>query len=165
MQTQSVAPTFFSLDKEKEMAKHYFKRNVRHTLTGRYFVGDAQGWSMNNLQDTIFVEEDAVREFKNANKEAIMAGKIIEVEEPNLDWEVTNAITDAEAKELVKQYLPLKHRLETVTSLTTAQKLLDVAHESDRPAKTIKLIEAKVAELEPEPDTFGFREDDDNKEE
>ena len=140
--------------------KTFYKRNAKFSVGGRYFLGDSQGWILHTDEDFITILNENLKAFKMANRVNIETGLIIEVTEPNVDWETLNTISTDEAKELVKQYLPLKQRLEQITSLVAAQKLLDIAHQTDRPNKTIKLIESKVAELTPEEDNFGMRPDD-----
>lgn len=132
---------------------HYFRTNVKYVIGGRRFIGDAIGFTLTQENPVVSVSDDQLRDFKTANKRTLIEGTIVETTEPNVDWETVNAITDEEAVELVKNYAQLKQKLDTVTSYPTALKLLQVANDSDRPTKTVKLIEAKVSELEPE-DSF-----------
>lgn len=136
----------------------YYKRNVKYVIGGRFFVGDPQGWTLTESSPYISVKQDALREFKLANKRAIIEGLIVQADEPNIEWETTNAITDREAVDLVKNYMLLKQTLEKIDSHQTAIKLLETAKELDRPTKTIKLIESRVAELDEGEDEF-IRED------
>lgn len=128
----------------------YYKKNVKYVIGGRFFIGDPQGWTLTDENPFVAIKPDNLRDFKLANKRAIIEGLIVTADEPPIDWETTNAITDEEAKELVKNYLQLKQTLEKIDSYQTANKLLETAKELDRPAKTIKMIEAKVEELSDE---------------
>lgn len=137
----------------------FFKRNVDYVVGGRYFPTDAVGWTMTNDYPYVSVPEENLRDFKIANKRTIIEGLIIQSDPPNIDWETPNTISDDEANELVKQFLPLKQKLQQVTSVSTVVKLLEIAKKDERPPKTIKIIEARLAELSDD-DDFGSRESD-----
>lgn len=141
---------------EKEMSDMvYYKRNVNYVVGGRHFIGDTTGFSLNAITPYVAVKRENLREFKIANKQSIMDGLIVETGEPSVDWETDNAVTDEQAKELVRgNFIQLKQRIESITSLSTASKILDIAKQEDRPVKTIKLLESKVAELTPEEEDF-----------
>lgn len=128
----------------------YYMKNVKYVVGGRNFFGDAQGWTLTDANPFISVKQENLRDFKLANKRIIMEGLIVEAPEPTIDWETNNAITDDEAKELVKNYMQLKQSLAKIDSFATASKLLEIAKETDRPVKTLKLIESRVAELDDE---------------
>lgn len=136
----------------------YYKRNVNYVVGGRFFLGDPQGFTLTNENPYVSVKRDNLRDFKIANKRAIIEGLIVEAEEPSVDWDTTNAITDDDARDLVKNFLQLKKTLERVDSFATVTKILEIAKETDRPTKTIKLIEARAAELADE-DGVVYRED------
>lgn len=125
----------------------YYKRNVSYVVGGRHFIGDTTGFSLNTITPYVMVKKENLRDFKIANKYSILEGLIKETEEPSVDWETVNAIDDDEAKELVKNYLQLKQTLDAVDSLSTVSKILEIAKETNRPTKTIKLIESRFAEL------------------
>ncbi len=139
--------------------KLYYKRNVNYVVGGRHFVGDTLGFSLNVITPYVTIKRENLRDFKIANKYALTEGLIIEVEEPSVDWETHNAISDDDAAELVKNYLQLKQKLEKIDSFSTATKLLEVAKETNRPMKTLKLIELRVSELSPDEDDEFSRED------
>jgi hypothetical protein len=143
------------LFKEKEMAEFkYYRRNVPYVVGGRWTPTDTTGWTMTNENPFIAVPTDRVRDFKMANKRAIVQSLIIEAEEPTTDWEMDNAISDTEAVELVKgNFLTLKKRVEKVDSVPILHKLVEAAKENDRPKKTITLIEARLAEVEDDVET------------
>jgi hypothetical protein len=136
----------------------FFKRNVDYVVGGRFFPTDATGWTMTNDYPYISVKEENLRDFKIANKRAIIEGLIVQSEPPNIDWETPNTITDEEARELVKQFLPLKQKLQQVTSVSAVAKLLDIAKKDERPPKTIKIIEARLAEISDDDEEFSERE-------
>jgi len=125
----------------------YYKKNRKYVVGGRYFIGDAQGWTLTDASPFVSVAIDKHRDFKLANKENIIEGKIVLAEEPSIDWETSNAITDEQGIELVKNFMQLKQALQNIDSYTAALNLLEIAKETDRPTKTIRLIEARVAEL------------------
>jgi hypothetical protein len=137
----------------------YYKKNVKYVIGGRFFVGDPQGWTLTDANPFIGVKPDNLRDFKMANKRAIIEGLIVLAQEPSIDWETNNAITDEEGKELVKNYMLLKQTLEKIDSFQTANKLLEIAKELDRPTKTIKLIESRVAELDDNEDELNFNKE------
>lgn len=137
----------------------YYKRNVNYVIGGRHFIGDTTGFSLNAITPYVMVKKDNLRDFKIANKYALLEGLIVEVPEPSVDWETHNAINDDEAKELVKNYLQLKQTLEKIDSFSTAIKLLEIAKETNRPTKTLKLIELRVSELAPDENEEFSRED------
>lgn len=137
----------------------YYKRNVGYVVGGRFSPTDSQGWTMTSDYPYIMVPVENLRDFKLVNRRAITEGLIVESEAPSVDWETPNTITDAEAEALVKQFIPLKQKLVQITSLPAAVKLLEAAKEAERPPKTIKLIEAKVAELSDDDGEFGSDKD------
>lgn len=137
----------------------YYKKNRKYVVGGRYFIGDAQGWTLTDASPYVSIASDKHRDFKLANKENIIEGKIVLAEEPSIDWETNNAITDEQAAELVKNYMQLKQALEKIDSYSAALNLLEVAKQTDRPNKTLRLIEARVSELADNDDEFSRPED------
>lgn len=128
----------------------YYKTNVNYGIGVRADILDRKGMLLSKNNPYYAVRKEALRDFKVANKYAIEKGLIIETDEPSVDWDTTNAISDEKAVELVKNYLALKSELPKITSLPTMQKLLNAAHDQDRPNKTIKLIEARLEEIQEE---------------
>lgn len=137
----------------------YYKKNTKYVIGGRYHITDSQGWTLTDINPYVAVKKENLRDFKLANKRIIIEGLIVEAQEPSIDWETENAITDEDARELVKNYMQLKQKLEKIDSFQTANKLLEVAKETDRPTKTIKLIESRVAELGDEEELNFTKED------
>lgn len=154
---------FFHLmvKEEKEMVKedtvyHTFKKNVPYYNIGiRYFRGDSDGLVLTNEFPTVRVKDEDLREFKMANKQHLLEGKLVPVEEDNLDWETANAITDEQVDDLLKNYAKLKSTLQTLTSVAIVQKILTAAEEQDKTKKTISLIRARFDELSPDDEFIG----------
>ena len=93
------------------------------------------------------MDKEKLRDFKIANKRAIIEGLIVESTEPSIDWETPNAVTDEKASELIKNYFALKNELPKIDSLSTLYKILEAAKDQNRPKKTITLIENRVEEV------------------
>ncbi len=130
-----------------------FKKNVPYYNIGiRYFRGDNDGVVLTNEFPTVRVKEEDLREFKMANKQHLLEGKLIPVDEDNLDWETANAVTDEQVEDLLKNYAKLKSTLQTLTSLAIVQKILTTAEEQEKPKKTISIIRARLDELTPDED-------------
>lgn len=132
---------------DKPVDLTYFKRNVSYVVTGRYDITDRRGWSLTNENPYVAIASDRLRDFKIANKYAITKGLIVEVAEPNFDWETTNAITDEQVEELVKNLFTLKKILPTITAEEQLFKLLNEAKAQDRSPKIVKAIEERIEEL------------------
>ena len=145
---------------KEEKIWHTYKKNVPYYNLGiRKFRSDNDGVMLTNEFPTFRVEEDDLREFKMANKKHILEGKIVEVAEENLDWEVNNVITDEQAAELLKNYAKLKSTLQTLNSIAIVQKILTTAKEQEKPKKTVSLIQARLDEISPDEEEFIYRED------
>lgn len=128
----------------------YFKVNVPYPVGVRFHTRDAQGRVLTVIEPYVAVNESGERDFRRANKYAIQNGLIVETGEPAFDDETPNQIDDEKAEALVKNYLALKNALLEITSVSIIVKLLDTAKEHNRPTKTLKLIEARLAEFEEE---------------
>jgi hypothetical protein len=129
----------------------YYKVNVGYSVGVRLFIGDKDGSILSpGGQDTIAVPIDRLRDFKNANKKSIINGMIIPVDEPNLQWETTNALTDEDISDLLKVFTKLKSTIPTIDSLPILYKMLDMAKFRELSKKTLSLIQSRIDELEPE---------------
>ena len=138
----------------------YYKLNVRVSTGVRMFPGDADGVLLSPRgTNTVAVPKNKLRDFKNANKRLIIEGAIVPTEEPSMDWETTNALTDEDVNELLKNYMKLKSTLQTLDSLPILYKMIETAKEKEMSNKTISLINSRIAELEPEEKPI-FRKDD-----
>lgn len=130
----------------------WYKKNVGYNVGVRKYPGDAMGVLLNGDNPFVSVERDDLRDFKMANKRAIMDALIVEATEPSVEWDNPNAITDEEVTSLVKQRLALKSRLPSFTSLPILYKILDEAKTQDRAKSIISMIQARIDELEEETD-------------
>lgn len=126
---------------------YYFKLNAPYSVGIRFFPRDEKGKVLSQNDPYVAVEESKLRDFKRANKLAIINGLVLESEEPNMDFDTPNMVDDEKAAEIVKNVFVLKKALAEMTSPTIVEKLLLEAQLQDRPTKTVKLIEARLAEL------------------
>ena len=136
----------------------FFKRNVNYTVGVRLFVGDRDGVVLTTDSPTIGIAAAKLREFKNANKQALLSGSIIEIEEPLIDWETPNALSDEDIDILLKNHLKLKSEINLISSLPILYKLIGKAKERDLSKRTISLIQARIDEVEP--DDFAISRED-----
>ena len=136
-----------------------YKKNVIYNVGIRRFVGDNDGVILTNEIPSYRVEEDLLRDFKIANRRVITEGLIVEAEEESLDWDVSNAVTDEQVQDLLKNYAKLKSTLNTISSVPVVQKILIAANDKDASKRTISLIQARLDEITPEDETF-IRKDD-----
>lgn len=144
------------MDKEKV----YYKKTVLYTVGVRYFIGDAMGVALTSVNPTVAVDVNKLREFKLANKAAILSGLIMPVDEPSIEWETENTFSDEELEVLTKNYLALKSKLQKVDSLPTLYRILETAKNNDRSRKTLTLIEARIEEIDDPEDKFSVHPDD-----
>jgi hypothetical protein len=125
----------------------YFKLNAPYPVGVRFNTRDEKGRVLNTNDPYVAVEESKIRDFKRANMYAIINGLILATTEPDLDFDSPNMVDDEKAAELVKNVFILKKALAEMTSPTIVDKLLTEATLQQRPAKTIKLIRTRLAEL------------------
>lgn len=126
---------------------HYFKLNAPYSVGIRFFVRDEKGKVLSKNDPYVAIEESKLRDFKRANKYAIINGLIVATTEPNLDYDTPNMIDDDKAAELVKNVFGLKKVLAEMTSATMVEKLLLEAQLQQRPTKTVNMIQKKLKEL------------------
>lgn len=132
-----------------------FKKNVPYYNIGiRHFRGDNDGVVLTNEFPTVRVKEEDLREFKMANKQHLLEGKLIPVDEDNLEWDTANAVTDDQVNDLLKNYAKLKSTLQTLTSVAIVQKIMTAADEQEKSQKTRSLIRARLDELTPDEEDF-----------
>lgn len=131
------------------MAKEllYYKLNVKYPVSVRRHPMDNQGVVLSLNNPHIVFEADSLRDFKVANKYAILEGLIVPSEAPDIDWETPNALTDEDITELLKNYLKLKNALNGIDSLSILNKILQAAKEQDKSDKIKKLIINRIEEL------------------
>lgn len=132
------------------MAKEfmYYTKNVSYFVGVRLNLNDPIGRILTYDNPIIAVDMDGLRDFKIANKRAILEGLIVPTDEPNLDWEVSNAISDTEITDLLKNFLKLKARLPGITSVAIAYKILNAAKDQNKSPKVIGLIEEHISDIE-----------------
>lgn len=133
----------------------YYRRNVNFDIGVRANILDRKGQVLTIMNPYYAVKADELRDFLWANKESIEKGYIMKTDEPSVEWDTSNAISDEKASELVKTYMGLKNELPKLTSIPTIEKILAVAEAQDRPAKTIKLIESRLAEIKDDEISIG----------
>jgi hypothetical protein len=136
----------------------FYKRNVGYVVGGRWYPTDEKGWTLTLNNPYIAVKPEQLRDFKTANKRAILEGLIIQSDEPVVDWETPNAVSDEKAAEIVKlPFLALKKQIEDITSIATMSKIVETAKELDRPKRTLALLENRLEELTADDvDDFGY---------
>lgn len=88
--------------------------------------------------------------FEKNNKSLIESGVLIPVgAKSEVEVSFDNALTDEQITEmLTSHFLSLKGKLEKITSETTLQRVLTIAEELNRPAKTLAAIKARLEELQ-----------------
>lgn len=140
---------------------HYYTKTVKYTIGGRRFEGDEKGFVLTERNPYVSVKDEDLRDFRMANKRAIIAGLMIPTEEPSVDWDTPNAITEIRAAEIVKlPYLSLTKELEKITSIPHMSMIVEASKEQNRPIKTQKLVEAKLAKLAADQDIEFIGRDD-----
>lgn len=134
------------------MAKEYvyYKKNVNYNIGVRMFPYDKDGKVLTGADPFVAVDIETLRDFKQANKQALLAGLLISVDEPNIDWETANAINDEEIASLVKNHLQLRSRLPNISSLPIMYKLQEEAKSQDRAKRILNMIQVRIDELEDE---------------
>lgn len=130
---------------DKELV--YYKLNVKYPVSLRFFAQDHNGILLTQQNSSVGVNPERLRDFKIANKHAILEGLIVPIDEPSVDWETPNALTDEDITELLKNYLKLKNALKDIDSVKILQKMLETAREQDRSEKMKNLISTRLEEL------------------
>lgn len=128
----------------------YYEKTVPYSVGVRYFPGDPQGRLLTGSQPWVAVREEGLRDFKLANKKAIMDGLIRETVEPTVDWETPNTFSEAEIDDLLKNMLKLKKTLKEVTSVAIVGKMLTRAKETNKSQAMIDLLQEKMEEVDDE---------------
>ena len=137
------------------MAKEYvyFKRNVGYTVGLRRNIMDNIGYALNGENQYVAIDVEELRDFKIANKEAILKGLVVQAEAPTIDWETPNALTDEDVNELLKNAFKLKSKLKEIDSEDTVIKILQAAEAQEKSLKLIKIIKDRLNELTGEYDS------------
>lgn len=126
----------------------YYKKNVPYYLTVRMSIRDNVGKLLTTEDPFVAVDQDEIRDFKLANKRAIIDGLILPADEPALDWETPNTLTDEEILNTLKSYLQLRSRMSTITSVPIIYKFLNKAKETNKSEKILQLIKDRLEELD-----------------
>lgn len=136
------------------MATVYYVKNVKYPVGVRMNANDNIGKLLVTGNDWIAVPDEGLRDFKLANKRAILEGLIVEGSEPDTDWITPNALTEDDMKALVGNYLKLKQSLQEISSPPIIEQLLEIAKVQNRPQKTLSLIQSRLDELSPDEEDF-----------
>jgi hypothetical protein len=127
----------------------YFMKNVPYSTGVRANIQDVQGFLLTGANTYYALPKSKLRDFVLANRQSIADGVIIQVEEPPLDMETPNALTDDEISSLLKSYLQLKKKLGEVTSQPLLYKFLQTAKDENKSQKTMDLITERLEEITP----------------
>lgn len=125
----------------------YFEKNVPYFVGVKMNARDHIGHLLTGETPFIAIEHDELRDFRIANKRLIVEGIIKIVDEPNLDWDTPNTISDAQISEYLKSFLKLKSKMADITSLPIAQKFLAAAKAENKSPKIIELITNRIDEI------------------
>lgn len=136
------------------MGNTYYRLNVKYPVGVRFHSRDRIGKLLQRDDNFVVVPDEGLRDFKIANKRAILEGLIVVGDEPNVDWETPNSLTAEDIKALVGNYLKLKQTLPELYSLPIVENILEVAKENNRPQKTLTLIQSRIEELSEETEDF-----------
>lgn len=128
---------------------HFFKRNVNLSVSVRSYYGDRDGIVLNTNRPVVEVLEKDLKAFKNVNKRAILDGLIVEIQEPEDDWETSNALTDEDISALLSNWLKFKNTIDTISSVPVLYKMLEAAQEKGSTKKIITMIEERINAVEP----------------
>lgn len=135
---------------------HFFKANVKYMITPKRFRGDTDGVALSgNFGAPYEVPASKLREFKNANKRLLLEGLMVEVEEPEIDWETANQLTDDDIQNLLKTPAKLKSIIPTIDSAPILHNLLSAAKEKGSAPSVTKQIQDRLKEVEPDPEEIG----------
>jgi len=143
------------------------KRIYRKAIVGRVIVrsidpfsggrtevlieGDPQVTEAADLEVSLWTSLE-VKYFEKANKGLIENGSLIRVEERSVETiNYDNAISDAQIAELVvAPYFTLKSEINKLSSETTLQRILKIAEDLNRPAKSMRLLMLRLEEIQQE---------------
>lgn len=128
---------------------YYYRVNTKYPMGVRFNMGDTKGKVLTINDPYVAIKHEDLRDFRRANYWAIEKGLILLTEEPSMEIESPNMITDTKAAEIVKNRIALKEALATITSGPVILKLLDEAKAQGRNAATIKMIETKLKTFDP----------------
>jgi hypothetical protein len=127
----------------------FYKTDVKFTIAIRFSNQDRNGMVLNARNPYVAIKKSQSRDFLQANKEMIQKGYLVSCEEPIVNMETPNAISDEQGSALVKSFFTLKKTLPTIDSAGTLIKLREIALADGRTQKTIALIDERLSEVEP----------------
>lgn len=127
----------------------FYTKNVPFNVGVRFHMQDNNGMILSNAYPYVAIEKNKLRDFMLANKYSIEKGLIIKTEEPELNIENSNVITDEQAATIVKNVFVLKKKLTEISSDTALLKLYEAAKAQRRSAKILEMIEERLAEISP----------------
>jgi len=125
----------------------YYQKTVGYNVGVRAHSLDNQGFLLTGLQPWIGVKEENLRDFKIANKRAISEGLILQVEEPAVDIQTPNALTDADIDTLLKNQAKLRAGVKNIDSLPIVLRIQEKAQDKGLSQSTLDIIEARIDEL------------------
>ena len=125
----------------------YYEKTVPYSISVRMFPGDSQGKLLSHSQTWVGIREDLLRDFKLANKKAIMDGLIRPIDEPSVDWETPNTYSDEELGELLKNMMKLKKALKEIDAIPTVIRIMEMAKTTNKSQAMIEVIQEKIEEL------------------
>jgi hypothetical protein len=135
----------------------FFKKAIKGKVGGRFLnkKGDIEDFLLqgdpSSTIDTIFIEiydEEAEKFFIKHNGKTITNGYLIAVSDYSLSIDSTNSASDNSLIDILRLSVPkLKIKLSEFTSRVPVQRILDLAKSSNKPVKTITLIESRLKEL------------------
>ncbi len=131
---------------------YYYRINTKYPVSVRFNMQDNKGKVLTSNDPYVAIKYNDLRDFRRANFHAIDKALILATEEPSMEIESPNMISDEKAAAIVKNRVALKDALATITSVSVVIKLLDEAKLQGRNSATIKMIETKLKEFEPEED-------------
>lgn len=136
----------------EEEKTYFYKLNVPYNVNVRRFRGDFDAVLLDNSRPFIEIKAKDNKVFRDVNKYQINQGLILEVAEPQEDFQTSNALNDEEIGALLSNYLKLKNAVNNIDSLPILYKIREAAKEKDVSKRTVSLITARITELEPEDD-------------
>lgn len=130
---------------------HYYKKTPRYVVGGRRYIGDAIGFVLTDDQPWVAVRESQLRDFKIANKKALIDGLIVEIAEPSVEWETDNVYSDEDIDALFKKGIKeVRLALPKITSIPTVARMLERAKSQNKSEAMVTAIEERLEEIDNE---------------
>ncbi len=111
--------------------------------------GDPKNTELSEIEVSLWTPME-VTFFERFNKSLIEKGSLIVADRKSeVEIDFSNAIDEEGIKELVTEpYFSMQKHLNNITSETTLQRVLEVAKQVNRPAKTLETIELRLEEVQ-----------------